>query len=44
MLMTALKEIERRLSFDQPLTPDPKYQINNSGCFKYFQPGFTPCR
>lgn len=42
VLMTALKEInEGRLSFDQPLTPDPKYQINNSGCFKYFQPGFT---
>lgn len=42
VLMTALKEIhEERLSFDQPLTPDPKYQINNSGCFKYFQPGFT---
>ena len=42
VLMTALKEIhEERLSFDLPLTPDPKYQINNSGCFKYFQPGFT---
>ena len=37
-----MKEIhEGRLSFDQPLTPDPKYQINNSGCFRYFRPGFT---
>lgn len=42
ILMTALKEIhEGRLSFHQPLTPDPKYQINNSGCFRFFQPGFT---
>ncbi len=42
ILMAALKEIhEGRLSFDQPLTPDPKYQINNSGCFRYFRPGFT---
>lgn len=42
ILMTALKEIhEGRLSFDQPLTPDPKYQVNNSGCFRHFLPGFT---
>lgn len=42
ILMAAMKEIhEGRLSFDQPLTPDPKYQVNNSGCFRYFQPGFT---
>ncbi len=42
ILMTALKEInEGRLSFEQPVTPDPKYFQNNSGCFRYFQPGFT---
>lgn len=42
ILMTVLREIhEGRLAFDQPMTPDPKYQINNSGCFRYFQPGFT---
>ncbi len=42
ILLTALKEInDGRLAFDQQLTPDPKYQINNSGCFRYFQPGFT---
>ncbi len=42
ILMTALKEIhEGRLSFEQPVTPDAKYFINNSGCFRYFQTGFT---
>jgi beta-lactamase class A len=42
ILMAALKEIhDGRLTFDQPLTPDPKYQKNNSGAFRYFQPGFT---
>ena len=42
VLMAALKEIhEGRLTFEQPLTPDPKYQVNNSGCFRFFQPGFT---
>lgn len=42
ILMAALKEIhEGRLSFEQPVTPDLKYFNNNSGCFRYFQPGFT---
>jgi beta-lactamase class A len=42
VLMAALKECnEGRLSLDQPVTIQAKYQNNNSGCFQHLQPGFT---
>ncbi|HET7038175.1 MAG TPA: serine hydrolase [Thermomicrobiaceae bacterium] len=42
VLMTALKHVhEGKLSLDQPVTIQAKYQHNNSGCFQFLQPGFT---
>jgi beta-lactamase class A len=42
ILMTALKAVhEGKLSLDQPVTMEAKYQDNDSGCFQHFQPGFT---
>ena len=42
VLMTALKQVhEGKLSLDQPVTIQEKYQHNNSGCFQFLQPGFT---
>ena len=42
VLMTAFKQVhEGRLSLDQPVTIQARYQHNNSGCFQHLQPGFT---
>lgn len=42
VLMAALREVnEGRLSLDQPVTIQAKYQNNNSGVFQFLQPGFT---
>ncbi|MBI4641381.1 MAG: serine hydrolase [Candidatus Tectomicrobia bacterium] len=42
ILMTALKGVnEGKLSLDQPVTMQARYQNNNSGCFQHLQPGFT---
>ena len=42
ILMAALKAAhEGRLSLDQPVVMEAKYQNNDSGCFQHFQPGFT---
>jgi beta-lactamase class A len=42
ILLAALKEIdEGRWCFEDPLSPDPAYQRDDSGCFHLFRPGFT---
>ncbi len=42
ILMTALKQVnEGRLSLDQPITMEARYQDNNSGTFQHLRPGFT---
>ena len=42
ILMAALKAAhEGRLSLDQPVVMEAKYQNNDSGCFQHLQPGFT---
>ena len=41
ILMTALKAVnEGKLSLDQPIPIQAKYQDNNSGVFQHLQPGF----
>ena len=32
---------EGKLSLDQPVTIQAKYQNNDSGCFQHLRPGFT---
>jgi beta-lactamase class A len=42
ILLAALHQVhEGRWSLDDPLSPDPCYQRDESGCFQHFQPGFT---
>ncbi len=42
IMMAALKAVnEGRLSLDQPVPIQAKYQDNNSGCFQHLQPGFV---
>jgi beta-lactamase class A len=42
IMMATLKLVhEGRLSLDQPVTIEAKYQTSSSGCFQYFRPGFT---
>ena len=42
ILAAALKAVkEGRLTLDQPVLIEAKYQDNDSGCFQYLQPGFT---
>ena len=42
IMMTALKAVhEARLTLDQPVTIQAKYQNNDSGCFQHLRPGFT---
>jgi len=42
ILVAALKAIhEGRLSLDQPVVIEEKYQYSNSGVFQHFTPGFT---
>ena len=42
IMMAALKAVnEGRLSLDQPVPIQAKYQNNNSGCFQHLQPGFV---
>ena len=42
IMMTALKAVhEGRLTLDQPVTIQAKYQNNDSGCFQHLRPGFT---
>lgn len=42
ILMAALKAAhEGRLSLEQPVVMEAKYQNNDSGCFQHLQPGFT---
>ena len=42
VLMTALKQVnEGKLSLDQPVTIQARYQDNNSGVVQFMQPGFT---
>lgn len=44
ILMTALKAVHAgELALDQPVTIEARFQNpdNRSGCFQYFQPGFT---
>lgn len=41
ILMSAMKAIhEKKVLFDQEITPPSKYFDNDSGCFQYFQKGF----
>src|SRR5262245_37467682 len=41
-MMTALKAVhEGRLSLDQPVTIEARYQDNDSGCFQHLRPGFS---
>ena len=42
ILMAALKAVnDGRITLDQPITIQEKYQNNQSGTFQHFQPGFT---
>ncbi len=42
IMMAALAAVnEGRLSLDQPVPIQAKYQSNNSGCFQHLQPGFV---
>ena len=42
IMMAALAAVnEGRLSLDQPVPIQAKYQNNNSGCFQHLQPGFV---
>lgn len=42
ILMTALQAVHQgKLSLEQPVTIEAKYQISTSGCFQNFRPGFT---
>jgi beta-lactamase class A len=42
IMMAALKAVnEGKLSLDQPVPIQAKYQNNNSGCFQHLQPGFV---
>ena len=42
IMMAALRAINGgRLSLDQPVTIQAKYQVNNSGCFQHLRPGFS---
>ena len=42
ILMAALKEVHAgRLSLEQPVTIEARYQISTSGCFQHFRPGFS---
>ena len=42
IMMAALKAVnDGKLTLDQPVTIDAKYQDNNSGTFQHLQPGFT---
>ena len=42
IMMAALAAVnEGRLSLDQPVPIQSKYQNNNSGCFQHLQPGFV---
>ncbi len=42
IMMAALQAVNAgRLSLDQPVTIQAKYQDNDSGCFQHLRPGFT---
>ncbi len=42
ILMSAMKAVhEKKISLDKEITPPDKYFDNDSGCFQYFQKGFT---
>lgn len=41
MLATLAEVAAGRLSLDQPMAVDARYQDNKSGCFQFLQPGFT---
>ena len=42
IMMAALKAVnEGRLSLDQPVPIQARYQNNNSGCFQHLRPGFV---
>jgi beta-lactamase class A len=42
IMMTALKGVnEGKLTLEQPVTIQAKYQDNDSGCFQHLRPGFT---
>jgi beta-lactamase class A len=42
IMMAALKAVhEGKLSLEQPVTIQAKYQDNDSGCFQHLRPGFT---
>lgn len=42
ILAAAMQAINQgRLTLDQPVTIQAKYQHNNSGCFQHLRPGFT---
>src|SRR5437867_4375606 len=42
IMMTTLKAVhEGRLTLDQPVIIQAKYQNNDSGCFQHLRPGFS---
>ena len=42
ILMAALRDVHAgRLSFDQPVRIEARYQISDSGCMQHFRPGST---